>query len=83
MKSKFFTENTTMKSLFEQIGDTYHDENGYLADIDKQAEDMFSGLVKHLRLTEARLQEDEPLSAAVLLVIFFIVRPTGYNMYFS
>ena len=37
-----------MKSLFEQMGGTYREENGYLADIDKQAEDMFFRLVKQM-----------------------------------
>ncbi len=35
-----------MKSLFEQMSDTYRKENGYLAVIDKQVEDMFLLLVK-------------------------------------
>ena len=37
-----------MKSLFEQMGGTYREENGYLADIDKKAEDMFFRLVKQM-----------------------------------
>ena len=37
-----------MKSLFEQMSDTYRKENGYLAVIDKQVEDMFLLLVKNI-----------------------------------
>ena len=37
-----------MKTLFEQMGGTYREENRYLADIDKKAEDMFFRLVKQM-----------------------------------
>ena len=48
-KANIFIEDTIMKSLFEQMSDTYREENGYLAVIDKQVEDMFLLLVKNIR----------------------------------
>ena len=48
-KANIFIEDTIMKSLFEQMSDTYRKENGYLAVIDKQVEDMFLLLVKNIR----------------------------------
>jgi len=40
------------KSLFEKFGGSYHNVNGYLADIDKQATDRLERLVKQMKMAE-------------------------------
>ena len=57
-----------MKSLFEQMGGTYREENRYLADIDKKAEDMFFRLVKQMAEREGvteKLKAENPMELVV------------------